>query len=98
MFFVKIFSHRSEFARGFAQKCSRLAVSSALLVFAFAAASFAESHAAISKSTPLQPAQYVRACTQLELSAELHARECGSLSVSEVALRLNALQGNGDSN
>ncbi|MGB3315290.1 MAG: hypothetical protein WBB85_12825 [Albidovulum sp.] len=98
MFFVKIFSSRSEFARDFTQRCGRLAVSSAFLALAFTSTGFAESDATVAKSAPLQPAQHVRACTQLELSAELYARECGSLSVSEVALRLNALQGNGDSN
>lgn len=98
MFFVRNFSSRSGSAREFARNCGRLAVSSALLVFAFAAAGFAESVATMAISAPLQPAQYVRVCTQLELSAKLHASECGSLSESEVALRLNDLQGKGDSN
>lgn len=98
MFFVKILSSGLEFVRSFARKCGRLAASSALLVFGFTAVSFAEGDATTAKAAELQSAPYVRACTQLELSAELHASECGRLSVSEVTLRLNALQGNGERN
>jgi hypothetical protein len=43
-------------------------------------------------TSPTQSADVVRPCTGLEKAAQLSAQECGTLTLSAVVTRLNALE------
>ena len=70
----------------------KLFVGSALIFASMAAAGQAQGtypHAI----PPEQTADVVRPCTPLEISADIIAEDCGTLTLSEVVKRMHTLQG-----
>lgn len=91
MLIVKAHSPHANRGWGFFKKAGRLAAVSTLLLSGAASASFAGNYPEV--ATPAQSVSIVRSCTQLEATAHILKGECGTLTLSEVVRRMNALTG-----
>ncbi|MFD1344847.1 hypothetical protein [Litorisediminicola beolgyonensis] len=71
----------------------RLLLGSVILLASSAAVGQADSiYPQSIRTTPTQSADIIRPCTGLEKIAKLQAAECGTLTLSAVVIRMNALE------